>query len=1205
MTICDDKLARLWCETDQGYGFRTFDLAGAVDPTKYIFGTIPSEVNEIRASSFIHWLSGEALLEAVKSQRGYRNFHNTVSEIKNSKLQDTLLEYPDLVFQIRKNGSMLIWGIQGLGTIPRRVTKIVVLMKYDLTVTEPEIEFFDGPLSSLSISNPDTCPDNAEITFLAQSRASGVLNAYTMCLDDFFSYNWTSPRLNLVHTWCGPSRILKSAIRHPLQPLMCAQDNKLSVKIYKRTPLLGQNTSHLKMIGSLSKSLAIRTMQWIPSTGHTLLAAASAIKLYIVDLDKSASIHSTYETNMEIEGLFIFPTEEPEKFIIFGFNSSSGDIRSWKLSLTSGGYFETLGNHHVDQLISCHAPLPPFLGDFQSILFPYLLATLDGNNKIVLWHFADFSCTLGQVKNHELRAVASFEIDVRHRIKKITFSPLGKCAISCERGNNHFIEIWGNLGTGLEMYLEYRIPVPNAIDAMDWFVTYGGQTILCVGDLEGVQIYMRIATADSYSWSSISKITNETNCHMINLKWLPDGGILGADSVHNFIICPWDHKGVNDSGNANYSRHIFDLCSDFSGRFHDNDPNLLYEYLMGGMSEVVRYNLSLLYRFVEIALEHNRPIDLIPFCLWKLMETEGNASEAIGYEDLFQTTIEGASTVLGHFSALQAKFLSENLPNTKFSHVEDLIAFTNAFVEIESHKDSIDQNGHRFLFAYLFSSFSPNSTRMTSREYVWAYFSDSETYLVEKITQRSGKLTWEKARSVGVGWWIKSNAILKQTFETIARSEYWGEDGSNDPIRCSLFYLALKKKSVLFGLWKLANTHPDQSKMLSFLANDFKEERWKTASLKNAFALLGKQRFHYAASFFLLADQLKDAVNVCLKQLNDPQLAISLCRIYEGENGPVFQELFEPVLIPLAIKLNDRWLQIMLWALAGNKSKAFESLTTQSDLGVPDDEKSEIDFLHPHSYILYDYLKLHRKTIKSFENVELSPYEERQFYLACVRSYEKLGFPTLALLLLKNKNLDKMLEAEVIGNELESNGIVTEIRSSADVNKEYQSTSPRLDQKENGHAQTKELDWSEMENKTSAVGLDWGEMENKKTAVGLDWGELEAEKPSVGLDWGEMESEKPSVGLDWGEMASTVPGDIESFDDPVVNSNTDDSKKNLVQIASNKCTVSKNENDRLLAQNIHVSLYKYLLVMRILQVYDTNQAFSFISIFCVFFHELL
>lgn len=78
--------------------------------------------------------------------------------------------------------------------------------------------------------------------------------------------------------------------------------------------------------------------------------------------------------------------------------------------------------------------------------------------------------------------------------------------------------------------------------------------------------------------------------------------------------------------------------------------------------------------------------------------------------------------------------------------------------------------------------------------------------------------------------------------EVIARNQYTGKD-DKDPVACTLFYLALRKKKLLHGLWRTAHGHAEQAKMVTFLANDFDQDRWKTAALKNAFALLGKQRF--------------------------------------------------------------------------------------------------------------------------------------------------------------------------------------------------------------------------------------------------------------------------------------------------------------------------------------------------------------------------
>jgi len=54
--------------------------------------------------------------------------------------------------------------------------------------------------------------------------------------------------------------------------------------------------------------------------------------------------------------------------------------------------------------------------------------------------------------------------------------------------------------------------------------------------------------------------------------------------------------------------------------------------------------------------------------------------------------------------------------------------------------------------------------------------------------------------------------------------------------------------------------------MTQFFGNNFTEDRWRKAALKNAFSLLGKQRFEHSAAFFLLAGHLKDAVEVTKKK---------------------------------------------------------------------------------------------------------------------------------------------------------------------------------------------------------------------------------------------------------------------------------------------------------------------------------------------------
>ena len=65
----------------------------------------------------------------------------------------------------------------------------------------------------------------------------------------------------------------------------------------------------------------------------------------------------------------------------------------------------------------------------------------------------------------------------------------------------------------------------------------------------------------------------------------------------------------------------------------------------------------------------------------------------------------------------------------------------------------------------------------------------------------------------------------------------------------------------------------------------------------------------YAAAFFLLGSSLKDAVNVCIKQLGDFQLAIAIARVVEqSDEGPILLDILKGTVLPIAFKDGNRWL---------------------------------------------------------------------------------------------------------------------------------------------------------------------------------------------------------------------------------------------------------------------------------------------------------
>ncbi len=87
----------------------------------------------------------------------------------------------------------------------------------------------------------------------------------------------------------------------------------------------------------------------------------------------------------------------------------------------------------------------------------------------------------------------------------------------------------------------------------------------------------------------------------------------------------------------------------------------------------------------------------------------------------------------------------------------------------------------------------------------------------------------------------------------------------------------------------------------------------------------------YAAAFFMLADSPKDAINICLRQLDDWQLAVALARAVEGgTDGPLLRSILTDTVIPLAFAGGHRWLATWTFWLLGRRDLAVRVIIVSS-----------------------------------------------------------------------------------------------------------------------------------------------------------------------------------------------------------------------------------------------------------------------------------
>lgn len=503
--------------------------------------------------------------------------------------------------------------------------------------------------------------------------------------------------------------------------------------------------------------------------------------------------------------------------------------------------------------------------------------------------------------------------------------------------------------------------------------------------------------------------------------------------------------------------------------------------------------------------------------------------------------------------------------NTDFSEkfITESGKTTSREISGNSLTDSLDDCGLRFLLAmkhytYLLRCLPLNQRTQYQKHgvgtsnIVWAFHSESEEELLNLIpSYKKGDLKWSILRDLGVGYWLRNTNILRQCVEKLAKCAY---QMKQDPLDAALYYLAMKKKSIVWGLFRSKR----DEKMTQFFANNFTEDRWRKAALKNAFVLLGKQRFEHAVAFFLLANSLNDAIEVCINKLDDFQLALIIARLYEGEidincNSTYKKLLCEHVLgsDDDSIKFNyekahpDPFLRSMTyWILKRHQ----DSLNTLLLSGVgqchpafkeEDMFKTESQATNPNVFNFYIYLRTHPLLVR--QNIALSAQENKLSHVV-LSGFSYAGDLT------KNSKNDKQLQIEDSISSIERQLYFTTAHC------HFKAGCPALALEVLNKLPTKVIDSTEMEEFDSPCRTD---NELIKTGI-VDWGKQAS---------ADIAEDLTTSALDWSTPVSLTMKEDDHFkiewDDDDYDSNDDINKKEEISASDvNKdvCIMSHNMN---------------------------------------------
>ncbi|XP_062944783.1 dmX-like protein 2 isoform X7 [Cynocephalus volans] len=438
-------------------------------------------------------------------------------------------------------------------------------------------------------------------------------------------------------------------------------------------------------------------------------------------------------------------------------------------------------------------------------------------------------------------------------------------------------------------------------------------------------------------------------------------------------------------------------------------------------------------------------------------------------------------------------------------------------------RDTLDECGLRYLLAMrlhtcLLTSLPPLyrvqllHQGVSTCHFAWAFHSEAEEELINMIPAiQRGDPQWSELRAMGIGWWVRNINTLRRCIEKVAKAAF---QRNNDALDAALFYLSMKKKAVVWGLFR--SQHDE--KMTTFFSHNFNEDRWRKAALKNAFSLLGKQRFEQSAAFFLLAGSLKDAIEVCLEKMEDIQLAMVIARLYESEfetSSTYLSILNQKILGCLkdgsgfsCKRLHpDPFLRSLAYWVMKDYTRALDTLLEQTP---KEDDKHQVivKSCNPVVFSFYNYLRTHPllirrnlaspegtlatlglKTEKNF--VDKINLIERKLFFTTANAHFKVGCPVLALEVLSK--IPKVTKKSALPAKKDQPDFISKKISDAPSESKTLSNGNGSSGIGWSNVTSSEFDWSQPVVKVDEepLNLDWGEdhdsalEEEEEDAVGL------------------------------------------------------------------------------------------------------------------------
>ncbi|KAF1981333.1 WD repeat protein-like protein [Aulographum hederae CBS 113979] len=1033
-TICADSKVRIWSPSHD-HGMHILTLWADIDMLESIQPRSTAvEARSKRRYAFII----DSRDFTVATERAVQQASNSEQEqMAIGHLVEVANCSPEVCVVLDDRGNMSAWGLESIGCKHRKTTDVF------------NIAHVDG-LPFRAAINENAMEDNVQfLNFCSDQQSGGFtllahhfdgrLEWYEARVDQLFDLSpQQTQRLTQKALWTGHSQAIKKVVRTAKGGALISRSENNECIIWTQ----GSSGKELSLLRKSRASVSDHIHRMVVLRGGDFVVLLHHDRLSIWD-SRFSQAKEVGSIAYEIDGkplcLIIVPeTEAGGSTVHLATVSSSMKGIAWEVQLPDRGSKKGHKKGHMSSVsVDQFDTFELGTGDDLAYVLPVDPAgTLPAISGFLDTFARDIA--ISYTKQGELKSWTAKVDSQAHRLKWLLTStvetgivePSLASATSIRKAalvntDRNLLTIWNTRNSLLEY--EERFEGQGDIQDLDWSSTPDNQSILAAGFPHRVIIYTQLRY-DYFNagtaWAAIREIRiRDLTPHPIgDSVWLGNGQmVIGAgnqlfvqDSNVEFDRGRFSdvHFPARKAGDLD----LFTLVSTLNGPLPIYHPQALTQCILAGKMPLVQRILTKLHKILKFYSDGDEVDSLLGLSseeFWTDLEIPYNATRKEMHSSYADFSDEEDAEVVTEevASSLNELLTRVSVPRLSSREQFNLVDVIECVGTVEKHRRSIDGNGSRFLLFFRehnlrASQHSSGPSPLSWRDIVWAYHSGSQDILADLVTRHyNGKMLWQHAKESGVFMWMSDINALRAQFEVVARNEYTKTDEKN-PVDCSLYYLALKKKAVLVGLWRMATWSREHGATSRLLANNFQEARWRTAALKNAYALMGKRRFEYAAAFFLLAGELKDAVGILANKMQDMQLAIAVARVYEGDDGPVLREFLDERVLPQAVMDGNRWLATWALWMLGRRDKAIKALITPlSELLSPPQSpglQSKL-YLADDPALVVLYKQLREKSLQTLKGaLSVSPRAEWEFVLRTAELYGRMGCDLLAVDLVRN-----------------------------------------------------------------------------------------------------------------------------------------------------------------------------------------------------------